>query len=313
MPRLLSCKSRGSPRCNARGISFGTTRATASGKGCSAATNVLSRRWWPPTAAWATAPNPARSPIKQGDGDPKVHDWFYEATAAGVVMQTEILLAGRDRKAIEHYLPHLERACNCIEKTRDPKNNLFLVGPACNLLAPSYGGVKQPDGSFGKGYLAGLSITYLAALDRMVELYKLTGDKAKLAECQRRQEITRKSLAIAADARRLLRQVAGAQWHEARRGGTKEVRIPGGRGQCRRRRAPRGRRCDGPIHLSTNRGLPGHPALRFPLDQCAGVGRYVLELRKRQHDGLPSTSMAVGSTAGSGARSRDVRSWRTTG
>ena len=73
----------------------------------------------------------------------------------------------------------MERACNFIEKTRDPKNNLFLVGPACNLLAPSYGGVKQPDGSFGKGYLAGLSITYLAGLDRMVELYKLDRRQGK--------------------------------------------------------------------------------------------------------------------------------------
>ena len=97
---------------------------------------------------------------KQGDGNVNIHDWFYEATAAGVVMQAEILLANRDLKALAHYLPKMQRACNAIEKTRDPKNNLFLVGPACNLLAPSYGGVKHPDGTFGKGYLAGLSITY---------------------------------------------------------------------------------------------------------------------------------------------------------
>lgn len=134
---------------------------------------------------------------KQGDGDWKnIHDWFYEATAAGVVMQAEILLVNRDRKALAHYLPKMERACDFIEKTRDPKNNLFLVGPACNLLAPSYGGVKQPDGSFGKGYLAGLSVTYLAALDRMVELYKFAGDKGKLAGCERRQKITRESLPL---------------------------------------------------------------------------------------------------------------------
>lgn len=131
---------------------------------------------------------------RQGDGNVKIHDWFYDATAAGVVMQAEILLASRDRDAIARYLPKMDRACNCIEKTRDPKNNLFLVGPACNLLAPSYGGVKQPDGQFGKGYLAGLSVTYLAALDRMVELYKLSGDSAKLAEYGRRQQITRDSL-----------------------------------------------------------------------------------------------------------------------
>ena len=123
-----------------------------------------------------------------------MHDWFYEATAAGIVMQSEILLAGHNLKAIAKYLPKMERACNFIEKTRDEKNNLFLVGPASNLLAPSYGGVKQPDGTFGKGYLTGLSITYLAALDRMVEIYQLTGDKNKLAEYQQRQKITRESL-----------------------------------------------------------------------------------------------------------------------
>jgi len=132
---------------------------------------------------------------KQGDvGDPALHDWFHEATAAGVVMQAEILLSSRDPKAIAKYLPKMERACNSVEKTRDPKNHLFLVGPGCNLLAPSYGGVKQPDGKFGKGYLAGLSINYLAAMDRMVELYKLTGDKQMLAEYERRQKITRESL-----------------------------------------------------------------------------------------------------------------------
>ena len=131
---------------------------------------------------------------RQGDGDVKRHDWFYEATAAGVVMQAEILLASRDRKAMTHYLPKMERACNFIENARDPKNNLLLVGPACNLLAPSYGGVKKPNGTFGKGYLTGLSITYLAALDRMVELYKLAGDEAKLAEYEHRQTITRDSL-----------------------------------------------------------------------------------------------------------------------
>lgn len=131
---------------------------------------------------------------KQGDGDVNRHDWFHEATAAGVVMQAEILLASRDRRALAHYLPRMQRACDSIERTRDPQNNLFLVGPASNLLAPSYGGVKQPDGSFGKGYLAGLSVTYLAALDRMVELFRLAGDPGKVAEYERRQTLTRQSL-----------------------------------------------------------------------------------------------------------------------
>jgi hypothetical protein len=137
---------------------------------------------------------PGEIAYKQGDGNVALHDWFYEATAAGVVMECEILLTSRDKKAIEYYLPKMNRACNFIEKTRDPKNNLFLVGPACNLLAPSYGGVLQPDGTFGKGYLAGLSVTYLAALDRMVELYKLTGNKDMITLYEHRQNITLKSL-----------------------------------------------------------------------------------------------------------------------
>jgi hypothetical protein len=125
-----------------------------------------------------------------------MHDWFYEATAACLVMQAEILLANHDKEALSRYLPKMERACNFIERTRDTKNNLFLVGPACNLLAPSFGGVKLPDGTFGKGYLAGLSITYLAALDRMVELYKMKGDSEKLEEYEHRQKITRESLPL---------------------------------------------------------------------------------------------------------------------
>lgn len=137
---------------------------------------------------------PGKIIYKQGDGDVNKHDWFYEATAACLVMQSEILLVNRDPEALKNYLPKMERACNFIERVRDPKTNLFLVGPACNLLAPSYGGVKLPDGTFGKGYLTGVSITYLAALDRMFEIYKLTGDKQKLAEFEHRQKITRESL-----------------------------------------------------------------------------------------------------------------------
>ena len=137
---------------------------------------------------------PGQIAYRQGDGDVNLHDWFYEATAACVVMQAEMLLGSRDRKAIERYLPNMERACEFIEKARDPKNNLFLVGPASNLLAPSFGGVKQRDGSFGKAYLAGLSVTYLAALDRMVELYKLSEKTERLKAYEHRQQITRASL-----------------------------------------------------------------------------------------------------------------------
>jgi hypothetical protein len=133
---------------------------------------------------------------KQGDGNFNIHDWFYEATAAGLVMQSEFLLTSRDKKAIAYYLPKMERACNFIEKVRDSSNNLFLVGPACNLLAPSYGGVKLADGSFGKGYLAGVSITYLAALNRMVEIYRMVGNKEMTILFEHRQKITQQSLSL---------------------------------------------------------------------------------------------------------------------
>ena len=67
----------------------------------------------------------------------------------------------------------LERSANFIETRRDPTNNLFLAGPAGNLLAPSYAGWQRPDGTYDKAYLAGLSVTYIAALDRLIELEKL--------------------------------------------------------------------------------------------------------------------------------------------
>ena len=137
---------------------------------------------------------PGKIVYKQGDGNVKMHDWFYEATAAGIVMQAEILLTNHDLKSTLNYLPKMERACDCIERTRDPKNNLFLVGAACNLLAPSYAGIKQEDGTLEKAYLSGLSITYLAALNRMIELYKFTGNQEKLQEYIQRQKITRESL-----------------------------------------------------------------------------------------------------------------------
>ncbi len=138
---------------------------------------------------------PEGAVYRQGDCNWQMHDWGFEFTAAGVVMQSELLLIDRDIDAIRRYLPNLERACSFIETRRDRENNLFLVGPAANLLAPSYGGVRQADGSFGRAYLAGLSITYLAALDRMVELQKLVGDEKKAALYEVRRRKTRDSLA----------------------------------------------------------------------------------------------------------------------
>ncbi len=145
------------------------------------------RGWVAPDGCLCDAASPNWIYYKQGDGRVDIHDWGMEFTAAGVVLQAEVLLIGRDPQAVARYLPKLERCVEFIESRRDPKNNLFLAGPAGNLLAPSYAGWKRPDGTYDKAYLTGLSITYLAGLDRMIELEKLAGkeDKAALYAARR--------------------------------------------------------------------------------------------------------------------------------
>ena len=131
--------------------------------------------WVAPDGALCDAARPGWIVYKQGDGRIKIHDWGMEFTAAGLVLQSELLLISRDAHAIAHYLPKLERGAAFIETRRDPTNHLFLAGPAGNLLAPSYAGWRRPDGTYDKAYLTGLSITYLAGLDRLIELEKLAG------------------------------------------------------------------------------------------------------------------------------------------
>ncbi|NCQ28989.1 MAG: hypothetical protein GW802_16410, partial [Armatimonadetes bacterium] len=152
--------------------------------------------WLVPDGQLCDAAAPDWVVPKQGDGRVDIHDWGMEFTAAGVVMQAELLLIGRDAKAIEHYLPLLERCANFIETRRDPKNNLFLAGAAGNLLAPSYAGWKKPDGTYDKAYLAGLSITYIAGLDRLIELERLAGRSDKANWYTERRDLARKGLPL---------------------------------------------------------------------------------------------------------------------
>ena len=55
---------------------------------------------------------------RQGDGDFMSYDWFYEATAAGVNMQAEMLLFDRRPEQLRKYLPRLWRSLNHIEAAR---------------------------------------------------------------------------------------------------------------------------------------------------------------------------------------------------
>ncbi len=153
-------------------------------------------QWVPPDGCLCDDASPGRFVAKQGDGRVDLHDWCMEFTAAGVVMQSELLLVSRDAQAIAHYLPKLRRSANFIETRRDPKNNLFLAGPAANLLAPSYAGWKKSDGTYDKAYLAGLSITYIAALDRLIELEKLAGHAANVKLYTERRDLARKGLSL---------------------------------------------------------------------------------------------------------------------
>lgn len=147
-----------------------------------------------PDGQLCDAATPSEAIYKQGDGNLAIHDWGIEFTAAGALMQSELLLISRDKKAIANYLPKLERCAKFIESRRDPKNNLFLAGPAGNLLAPSYAGWKKPDGSYGKAYLSGLSVTYIALLDRLIELEKLSDNPSKAARYLRRRDLARRGI-----------------------------------------------------------------------------------------------------------------------
>jgi hypothetical protein len=138
--------------------------------------------------------NPDVCYYRQGDGQTGIHDWGMEFTAAGVVMQSELLLIARDPAAIERYLPKLERCANFIETRRDPKTGLYRGGVACNLLAPSFGGYLKPDGTRGLADHAGLQVTYIAALDRLIELETLIGHHATAKVYEKRRDLARQSL-----------------------------------------------------------------------------------------------------------------------
>jgi hypothetical protein len=70
----------------------------------------------------------------------------------------------------------------------------MLACPAGNLLAPSYAEYKKPDGSYDKAYLSELSISFIAALDRLIELEKLIGNKDRIIKYEEYRALIRKGL-----------------------------------------------------------------------------------------------------------------------
>ncbi len=114
---------------------------------------------------------------RQGDGKTSEYDWYYGGAAAGIIMEAERLLAGRNISEIKERLPQLKRVADFIDIRRDKETNLIKGGRSSNLLAPSFGGVKQEDGSYATAYLTELSVNFCAALGRLIELCKMTGDE----------------------------------------------------------------------------------------------------------------------------------------
>ncbi len=150
--------------------------------------------WVPPDGCLMDAASDTWAIHRQGDGRVAIHDWGVEFTAAGALLQSELLLIGREPVAIARYLPKLERCANFLETRRDPATDLFLAGPAGNLLAPSYAGWRRPDGTYGMAYLAGLSVSTIAFLDRLIELEKLAERPAMAAELKTRRDRARAGL-----------------------------------------------------------------------------------------------------------------------
>ena len=131
-----------------------------------------------PDGALCDNGSPTNCNYKQGDGNVPIHDWTLEEGMSACVMEAERLLIARNTSGIQDRLPHFVRASNLLESRRDPATGMetFLSGPSSNLLAPSFGAWKLPNGRAAWSYLTGLSITYTAALNRFIEISKIVND-----------------------------------------------------------------------------------------------------------------------------------------
>ena len=114
---------------------------------------------------------------KQGDGKADA-DWYVGGAAAGLIMETERLLVRHRVAEAKARLGNLKRVAAFLDTYRDPQRDLLWGGKGSNLLAPSYPGGRQKDGSMGKGYLAELSVNYVAGLERLAEVCLLCGEEA---------------------------------------------------------------------------------------------------------------------------------------
>ena len=114
--------------------------------------------------------------FRQGDGEVDVHDWFFGAAAAGLILEAERLLVRHNIEKAKERLPQLQRVAAFLDSRRDQNSNLLKAGRAANLLAPAYKGYVTPDGKPGFAYLTEVSVNFVAGLVRLAEVCKMTGN-----------------------------------------------------------------------------------------------------------------------------------------
>ena len=137
-----------------------------------------------PDGCLCDAATPGGAYYKQGDGNVPIHDWALEETLSAVIMQAELLLVDRSAAQAGPFIPLFNRTLNLIESRRDPATGLLFAGTSSNLLAPSFGAFLLPNGTRAPAFLAGMCVSYVAALDRVIELEVLSGFP-ELAEVHR--------------------------------------------------------------------------------------------------------------------------------
>ncbi|MFZ4724520.1 MAG: GH36-type glycosyl hydrolase domain-containing protein [Paludibacter sp.] len=149
-----------------------------------------------PVGCLCDAAIPEGTVYRQGDAKHHIHDWAYGMTTAGIILQSELLLINRNRDLINKYLPLLEQSADFIDLRRDTVTNIFLMGTAANLLAPSYAGSGKllEDGTYEPAYLAEISVNYIAALNRLIELEKFVGNFKKVEQYAQRKEKVKEGL-----------------------------------------------------------------------------------------------------------------------
>jgi len=128
-----------------------------------------------PDGCLCDAATPNGAYYKQGDGNVPIHDWALEETLSAVIMQAEFLLVDRDAAQVAPFIPLFNRTLNLIESRRDKITGLLFAGTSSNLLAPSFGSWLHPNGTRTPSFLTGMCVSYVAALDRVIELDNLAG------------------------------------------------------------------------------------------------------------------------------------------